>query len=180
MLAAVLEAPQAPVVVKAVDVPEPAAGEVRIKMEACGICHSDLFVAGLARPPLIPLILGHEGIGRVETVGAGVAGLAVGDRVGITFLAGTCGVCEWCRSGRRYCPQQRNAGYSVHGALAVCACVPAQRLIRVPTSAAEAAARFAAPVGPPMALFRAQLGDQTIALFGMGGQTTWPSVRASS
>ena len=172
-LAAVLEAAQAPVVVKAVDVPDPAAGEVRIKMEACGICHSDLFVAGLARPPLIPLILGHEGIGRVETVGAGVSGLAVGDRVGITFLASTCGECEWCRSGReRYCPRQGNSGYSVNGVLAAYACVPAQHLIRVPDDlpAAAAAPLCCAGWTAYAAVREAQLSaDQTIAVFGMGG-----------
>ncbi len=172
-LAAVLEAAQAPVVVKAVDVPDPAAGEVRVKMEACGICHSDLFVAGLARPPLVPLILGHEGIGRVEAVGSGVTGWAPGDRVGITFLAATCGECEWCRSGRgRFCPRQRNSGYSVHGVLAVYACVPAQHLIRVPDDLPAAAAAPLCCAGWTAygAVREAQLKtDQTIALFGMGG-----------
>jgi propanol-preferring alcohol dehydrogenase len=172
-LAAVLEAPQMPVVVKAVEEPDPAPGEVRIRMEACGICHSDLFVAGLARPPLVPLILGHEGIGRVEEIGAGVAGLAAGDRVGVTFLASTCKDCEWCRSGReRYCPRQRNSGYSVHGALAVYACVPAQYLVRVPGDLPAAAAAPLCCAGWTAygAVREAQLAaDQTLALFGMGG-----------
>jgi len=172
-LAAVLEAPQTPVVVKAVEVPDPAAGEVRIKMEACGICHSDLFVAGLARPPLVPLILGHEGIGRVEAVGSGVTGWAAGDRVGITFLAATCGECEWCHSGReRFCPRQRNSGYSAHGTLAVYACVRAQHLIRVPDDLPAAAAAPLCCAGWTAygAVRETQLNaDQTIALFGMGG-----------
>ena len=67
--AAVLTAPQGPVDVRSVDVPMPGAKEVLVRMEACGICHSDLFVSGLAKLPRTPLTLGHEGIGRVEEVG---------------------------------------------------------------------------------------------------------------
>jgi propanol-preferring alcohol dehydrogenase len=172
-LAAVLEAAQAPVVVKMVTVPGPEPGEVRIRMEACGICHSDLFVAGLERPPLVPVILGHEGIGRVESVGAGVTHLAAGDRVGITFLASTCGSCEWCLSGReRYCPRQKNSGYSVPGVLADYACVPAQHLVRVPESLPAAAAAPLCCAGWTAygAVREAGLQPgQTIALIGMGG-----------
>src|SRR5215831_10345664 len=103
-VAAVLTAPRGEVRVQADRAPEPGPLEALVRMEACGICHSDLFVAGLERLPLVPLILGHEGVGRVESVGPGVTGVAAGDRVGITFLAATCGVCELCRSGReRYC-----------------------------------------------------------------------------
>src|SRR5579864_5191892 len=106
-LAAVVSAPRAPVQVVPVAIREPGTGEVLIKMEACGLCHSDLFVSGLEKLPLAPLILGHEGIGRVEEVGASVNGLARGDRVGMTFLAASCGLCEFCLSGReRFCLKQ--------------------------------------------------------------------------
>src|SRR3981081_2860061 len=98
--AAVLTAPRGEVSVVEHSISEPAQGEVLLRMEACGICHSDLFVAGLERLPLAPLTLGHEGIGRVESVGPGVTNVAAGDRVGITFLAATCGNCELCHSGR--------------------------------------------------------------------------------
>jgi propanol-preferring alcohol dehydrogenase len=172
-LAAVLEAARAPVVVKTLAVPDPAPGEVLIRMEACGICHSDLFVAGLERPPLVPLVLGHEGIGRVESAGPGVTSVAAGDRVGITFLASTCGVCEWCQTGReRYCPRQKNSGYSLHGVLAGYACVPAQHLVRVPDSLpANAAAPLCCAGWTAYGAVReAGLGaGQTLALFGMGG-----------
>src|SRR5258708_39493637 len=103
-IAAVLTAPRGPVRVMAERIAEPGPGEALVRMEACGICHSDVFVAGLERLPLVPLTLGHEGIGRVEAVGPGVITASVGDRVGITFLASTCGQCELCLSGReRYC-----------------------------------------------------------------------------
>src|SRR5215813_7534937 len=132
-VAAILTAPRGEVKVMAGSVPEPQAGEALVRMEACGICHSDVFVAGLERLPLCPLTLGHEGVGRVEAVGEGVADVRVGDRVGITFLAGTCGLCELCRSGReRYCARQLNSGYTLPGVLASHAIVRTQHLARIP------------------------------------------------
>ncbi len=130
--AAVLTAPQGGVEVRTVDLAEPVPGQVLVRMEACGICHSDLFVSGLAKLPRTPLTLGHEGIGRIEVVGDNVADLRVGDRVGITFLGSTCGECVYCRSGReRFCPKQKNTGYTLDGALAGYAVADALRVIRV-------------------------------------------------
>src|SRR6266436_3237802 len=100
MRAAILPAARGAVVVESLHLGEPADGEVLLRMEACGICHSDLFVCGLEKLPLAPLTLGHEGIGRVEAVGPGVSNVQAGDRVGITFLGVTCGTCEWCAAGR--------------------------------------------------------------------------------
>src|ERR1043166_9718790 len=94
--AAILSQPRAPVVVQSVSLPEPGSGQVLIEMEACGLCHSDLFVADLEKLPSVPLILGHEGIGRIVEVGPKVEGWSAGERAGITFLASTCGNCEWC------------------------------------------------------------------------------------
>src|SRR5690348_12683694 len=100
VLAARLLQPRGVVAVEQVEAREPAAGEVLLRMEACGICHSDLYVSSLEKLPRTPVTLGHEGIGRVEAVGAEVSGWSVGDRAGMTFLATTCGTCELCRSGR--------------------------------------------------------------------------------
>jgi propanol-preferring alcohol dehydrogenase len=154
-------------------VAEPRTGEVLVRMEACGICHSDLFVASLEKLPLLPLTLGHEGIGRVLAVGAGVADFAVGDRAGITFLASTCGACDVCLSGReRFCPRQLNFGYTVDGALTGYAVVPAPLLFRVPETlpAAEAAPLCCAGWTAYGALREAALQPgQSVALFGMGG-----------
>src|SRR4029453_6412046 len=98
--AAMLTARRGRISVMADGLARPGPGEALLRMEACGICHSDLFVAGLERLPLAPLTLGHEGVGRVEAVGPGVDNWAIGDRAGVTFLGITCGICEWCAAGR--------------------------------------------------------------------------------
>jgi propanol-preferring alcohol dehydrogenase len=144
-----------------------------LRMEACGLCHSDLFVAGLEKLPLAPLTLGHEGIGRVEAVGTGVTGWAPGDRAGVTFLGVTCGTCEWCAAGReRFCPKQTNFGYTLQGALGDYALAPASALVRVPETlaAAEAAPLCCAGWTAYGALREAALAPgQSVALFGYGG-----------
>ena len=171
--AAVLPQAQALVTLTTGDVRAPGPGEVLIRMEACGICHSDLFIAGLEKLTLAPLVLGHEGIGRIEAVGSGVSGWAAGDRAGVTFLGTTCGTCEWCRAGReRFCPQQTNFGYTLQGALAEYVIAPAAALARVPLdlSAAAAAPMCCAGWTAFGALREAGLqSGQTIALFGLGG-----------
>jgi len=169
----VLRAARAPVTVAELAIPEPGPGQALVKMEACGICHSDLFIAGLEKLPLAPLVLGHEGVGRVQKVGEGVTWFKPGDRVGITYLASTCGECEWCRTGReRFCPRQTNAGYNSPGALAGYASVPAQHLARVPEvlSAAEAAPLCCAGWTAYRAVQEAALAEgASLAVFGMGG-----------
>lgn len=172
-LAATISAPRGAVSITPIPVAQPGTGEVLLRMEACGLCHSDLFVSSLDKLPVLPLTLGHEGIGRVEAVGAGVNGLAPGDRVGITFLASTCGACDLCRGGReRFCPRQLNFGYTVNGALSEYAVVPAPMLVRVPDAlpAAEAAPLCCAGWTAYGALREAALQPgQSVALFGMGG-----------
>lgn len=172
-IAAVLTAPRGEVQVRKEPAGEPGPGEALVRMEACGICHSDVFVAGLEKLPLVPLTLGHEGIGRVEAVGGGVENVRAGDRVGITFLAATCGECELCRSGReRFCARQLNSGYTVHGALATLALVRAQRLVGIPETlnAAEAAPVCCAGWTAYGAVREAGLGaNQLLGIFGMGG-----------
>ncbi|PYT20842.1 MAG: hypothetical protein DMG58_33260 [Acidobacteria bacterium] len=169
----VLSRAQAPVVVTDLALPEPAEGQVLIKMEACGICHSDLFITAMEKPPLVPLVLGHEGIGRIQKLGAGVSCFAPGDRVGVTFLASTCGVCEWCRSGReQYCPRQLNSGYTVQGALAGYVAAFAQHLARVPEglSATEAAPMCCAGWTAYRGVKETGAAPgATVAIFGMGG-----------
>jgi propanol-preferring alcohol dehydrogenase len=173
VLAARLSQPRGTIAVERVEAREPGAGEVLLRMEACGICHSDLYVAGLEKLPRAPVVLGHEGIGRVEAVGADVDGWSVGDRAGMTFLATTCGTCELCRSGReRFCAKQTNFGYSLDGALAAYAVAPSAGLVRVPAEIAAAA------VAPMCCAGWTALGavresglaaGQSVALFGFGG-----------
>ena len=142
-------------------------------MEACGLCHSDLFVCGLPRLPVSPLRLGHEGIGRVEALGPDITGWAPGDRAGITFLGPTCGSCEWCASGReRFCPKQTNFGYSIQGAMGEVVAVPAKALVRVPGSLAPETTAPLCCAGWTAfgALREARLQPgQTVAIFGFGG-----------
>jgi alcohol dehydrogenase, propanol-preferring len=170
---AVLSQARGPVSIESIHVGDPQAGEVLLRMEACGVCHSDLFVAGLEKLPLAPLTLGHEGVGRVESVGAGVTGWAPGDRAGVTFLGTTCGQCEWCLSGReRFCPKQTNFGYTLHGTLTEYALTPAAALVRVPADlpAAEAAPLCCAGWTAFGALREAALEQgKSVALFGLGG-----------
>ena len=171
--AAILTEPRGRVTVASIPVAEPGVGEVLVKMEACGLCHSDLFVSSLEKLPLLPLTLGHEGIARIEGLGADVAGWKIGDRAGITFLASTCGACDLCLAGReRFCSRQLNFGYTVQGALAGYAVVPAAFLVRVPEAlpAEEAAPLCCAGWTAYGALGEAGLHPgQTVTLFGMGG-----------
>jgi propanol-preferring alcohol dehydrogenase len=168
-----LPAPQAPVVISAFDPGDPGPGDVRLRIEACGLCHSDLMISGLAKLPMAPLVLGHEAVGRVEAVGGEVAGFAPGDRAGVTFLASTCGACEYCASGReRYCLKQQTTGYSRHGAMAEVAVVAAQNLVRIPESLepARVAPLCCAGWTAYCAVREAGLAaGQSIGVFGLGG-----------
>ena len=98
--AAVLEEFGQPLVVQEVELAEPKAGEVLVRLSACGVCHTDLYTASGADPTgYAPCVLGHEGAGVVERVGEGVTLVAAGDHV-ITLFAPECGECVHCRSGR--------------------------------------------------------------------------------
>lgn len=168
-----LQHARGPIALASVEPRAPGPGEALVRMEACGICHSELFVQSLEKLELAPLTLGHEGIGRVEAVGPDVDGWKVGDRAGMTFLATTCGTCELCRSGaERYCPKQVNFGFSAHGALTDWAVAPARALVRVPegVDAAAIAPMCCAGWTAYGALREAALAPgQAVAIFGYGG-----------
>jgi S-(hydroxymethyl)glutathione dehydrogenase / alcohol dehydrogenase len=119
MRAAVLEEFGAPLVVQEVDLAEPKAGEVLVRLEACGVCHTDLYTASGADPSgYAPTVLGHEGAGVVEAVGEDVNELAVGDRV-VTLFSPQCRECEHCRSPKtNLClaiREQQNLGHLPDG-----------------------------------------------------------------
>lgn len=121
MKAAVVTAFGQPLEIREVTVPRPGHGEVLVKIEACGVCHTDLHAAEGDWPvkPKPPFIPGHEGVGHVVAVGEGVAHVKEGDRVGIPWLYSACGYCEHCLGGwETLCESQRNAGYSVNGGFA--------------------------------------------------------------
>jgi S-(hydroxymethyl)glutathione dehydrogenase / alcohol dehydrogenase len=119
MRAAVLEEFGKPLVVQEVDLAEPKSGEVLVRLEACGVCHTDMYTASGADPSgYAPTVLGHEGAGVVEAVGPDVADLAVGDHV-VTLFSPQCRECEHCRSDRtNLClaiREQQNLGYLPDG-----------------------------------------------------------------
>jgi propanol-preferring alcohol dehydrogenase len=103
-----------------VPVVAPLAGQVRVRVASCGICRTDLHVIdGELTRPKLPLILGHQIVGTVETRGAGVAGLVEGQLVGIPWLGWTCGQCRYCLSGREnLCDLARFTGYDIDGGFA--------------------------------------------------------------
>src|SRR3954452_23057967 len=119
MRAAVLEEFGAPLVVQEVDLAEPKSGEVLVRLEACGVCHTDMYTASGADPSgYAPAVLGHEGAGVVEAIGPDVGDLAVGDHV-VTLFSPQCRECEHCRSDRtNLClaiREQQNQGYLPDG-----------------------------------------------------------------
>ena len=117
MHAMVLEKPGTPLVLREQALPRPAAGEILIEVEACGVCRTDLHVVDGELPnPKLPLVPGHEIVGRVAALGEGVAGVAPGARVGVPWLGATCGVCVYCRSGREnLCDTPSFTGYTRDG-----------------------------------------------------------------
>ncbi|MDE0389825.1 MAG: zinc-dependent alcohol dehydrogenase family protein, partial [Rhodospirillales bacterium] len=98
-------------------VPEPGAGEVLVRVTACGVCRTDLHVVdGDLTEPRLPVVPGHEIVGRVATLGTGVERFREGERVGIPWLGWTCGTCRYCGSGREnLCPDARFTGYTLDG-----------------------------------------------------------------
>ncbi|MFB3737486.1 MAG: zinc-dependent alcohol dehydrogenase family protein [Candidatus Velamenicoccus archaeovorus] len=118
MRAMLLERPGEPVRSAEVPRPEPGPGQVLLRVLACGVCRTDLHVVdGDLREPKLPLILGHQIVGRVEEVGPGVSGVA--ERVGVPWLGWTCGRCAACRAGREnLCPDARFTGYQLDGGYA--------------------------------------------------------------
>jgi alcohol dehydrogenase, propanol-preferring len=132
MRAMVLERPRTPLVMREWPVPRPAAGEILIEVAACGVCRTDLHVVDGELPnPKLPIVLGHEIVGRVAAIGASVAGLAIGERVGVPWLGSTCGVCAYCRSGREnlcdralFTGYTRDGGYATHALADARYCFP--------------------------------------------------------
>ena len=106
--------------------PEPGFGEVRLRVQVCGVCRTDLHIAEGELPPVKrPVIPGHEVVGYVDRVGRNVRTIKEGDRVGIAWLQRVCGRCEFCTSGREnLCPSAQFTGYHVDGGYAEYAVVP--------------------------------------------------------
>src|SRR5499433_3751483 len=152
---------------------DPGPNQVRIRVEACGVCHSDsgtvegLFAIDWPRVP------GHEVVGRIDALGSGVQGWAVGQRVGVGFLGGPCGYCEFCRNGDLVnCRNQEFTGIHSDGGYAEVMIAKASGLVRIPDdlSAADAAPLLCAGLTTFNALRNApaRAGD-LVAVLGIGG-----------
>jgi propanol-preferring alcohol dehydrogenase len=121
MKAAVVHAFGQPLQIEEVPVPDVPPGQVLVQVVASGVCHTDLHAADGDWPvkPSLPFIPGHEGVGYVAAVGAGVKGIKEGDRVGVPWLHTACGHCEHCITGwETLCDQQQMTGYTVNGGYA--------------------------------------------------------------
>src|SRR6186997_2440670 len=100
--------------------PEPASGEILVQVEACAVCRTDLHIVDGELPnPKLPLVPGHEIVGRVVGLGGNATRFSLGDRVGIPWLARTCGICQYCKSGlENLCDDPQFTGYTRDGGYA--------------------------------------------------------------
>jgi propanol-preferring alcohol dehydrogenase len=144
MRAMVLERPGTPLVLRERPVPQPAAGEILIEVAACGVCRTDLHVVDGELPhPKLPIVPGHEIVGRVGAIGTGVSGFAMGQHVGVPWLGYTCGRCEYCRAGREnLCDAPLFTGYTRDGGYASHVIADARYCFPLPECDAAALAPF--------------------------------------
>lgn len=153
--------------------PQPGPGQVRIRVRACGVCHTDLhIVEGELELPLLPLVPGHQVVGVIEACGPGVTQWAIGDRVGVPWLHATCGHCDYCQNGREnLCDQARFTGLHVPGGYADAMLAQADFVCRLPDDFAD---EMAAPllcagiIGYRALRLSDVVPGQRLALFGFG------------
>lgn len=156
-------------------IPEPGPGEAVFRVEAAGLCHTDIHAAHGDWPvkPGLPFVPGHEGVGIVTDVGEDVTNLEVGDRVAMPWLGYACGNCEYCVSGwETLCESQLNSGYSMDGSYGEYAKGYADYLVTVPdgVSSYDAAPLTCAGVTTYKAVKVSGAGpDDLVAVFGVGG-----------
>lgn len=174
MRAAQISRPKGPIELVERPIPEPAAGAVRVKVEACGVCHSDSMVKeGLFPGIPYPRIPGHEVSGVIDKLGAGVKGWTVGQRVGVGWNGGYCTYCEPCRRGEFFaCKNGETTGISFDGGYAEYMVAPASALALMPEGmpSVDAAPLMCAGITTFNALRNsgARPGD-LVAIFGLGG-----------
>lgn len=156
-------------------VPQPGPGQILIRLEACGLCHTDIHAMRGDWPvkPNLPLVPGHEGVGIVEALGEGVTTRQVGQRVAMPWLGHACGECRYCVDGREnLCESQYNNGYAVDGAYAEYMLADARYAVVVPDGVTplDAAPLTCAGVTTYAAIKNAHvIPGETVAVFGVGG-----------
>ena len=136
MRAMVLESVRQPLAMRDVADPVPGPDQIRLRILACAVCRTDLHVVDGELPdPKVPLIPGHEIVGRIESLGDDVTVFSVGDRVGVPWLGWTCGECQFCRSGREnLCLRARFTGYTIDGGYAELTVADARFCFPIPKS----------------------------------------------
>ncbi|CAN5378184.1 alcohol dehydrogenase AdhP [soil metagenome] len=175
MKAAVVTQFGKPLEIQDLKVPVPSADQVLVRIEACGLCHTDIHAADGDWPakPSPPFIPGHEGVGIVEALGSHVTNHRLGDRVAIAWLGRACGECRYCVDGREtLCQEQLNSGYSIDGAFAEYAVVDATFATSVPDGIdpLDAAPLTCAGVTSYKAVKVAHIEpDENVVVFGIGG-----------
>jgi propanol-preferring alcohol dehydrogenase len=129
-----LDSSRPPLRVVDLPAPEPGPGEILLRVSVCGVCHTEIDeIEGRAAPPRLPVVPGHQAVGRIAALGPGVTGSALGDRVGMAWIFSSCGECEFCRSGlENLCPEFRATGRDADGGYAEYMKAPAAFVFRIP------------------------------------------------
>jgi propanol-preferring alcohol dehydrogenase len=175
MKAAVVTEFREPLQIQELDPPKPASGQVLVQVETCGVCHTDIHAAHGDWPvkPKMPLIPGHEGVGRVVDRGSDVEVIDVGDRVALPWLGRACGRCRWCVGGEEtYCQTPEYTGYTIDGSYAEYVMGYASHVVPVPddVSSFDASPITCAGVTTYKALkVSAPTPEETVGVFGIGG-----------
>ncbi len=175
MKAAIVHEFKAPLKIEEIAKPQPGHGEIVVRIEASGLCHTDIHAAHGDWPvkPKLPFIPGHEGVGTVAMIGAGVTEVKEGDRVTIPWLGYACGSCEYCLTGwETLCEQQLNTGYAIDGGYAEYTKAFAKYVGKVPTkvNSFDAAPLTCAGVTTYKAVkVSGARSSDLVAIFGIGG-----------
>ncbi len=175
MKTAVVSSFGAPASIEERDIPVPGPGQVLVRLEACGLCHTDIHAMRGDWPvkPSLPLVPGHEGVGIIEAVGPDVVSRHVGQRVAMPWLGHACGECRYCVDGREnLCERQYNNGYGVPGGYAEYMLADARFAVPVPDAITpfDAAPLTCAGVTTYAAIKNARVTPgETVTIFGVGG-----------
>jgi propanol-preferring alcohol dehydrogenase len=157
--------------------PDPGPGEIRVRVRACGVCRTDLHVVeGDLPESRLPIIPGHQIVGEVDAIGPGAGAFSPGDRIGVAWLRGTCGECDYClRGDENLCPHSSYTGYHEHGGYAELAVVPEEFAYPIPEGFddLQAAPLLCAGIIGYRALKRAHVPPGgRLALFGFGSSAS--------
>lgn len=172
MRAMIFEQVGKPLTLQQRPVPEPGAGQVQLAVHACAVCRTDLHVIDGELPePKLPLIIGHEIVGRVTRAGDGVTRLAVGDRVGVPWLGWTCGKCSYCRAGNEnLCDRARFTGYTIDGGFSEYTVADERFCVSIPESYSDVSAAPLLCAGLIGYRSLVRVGDaKRLGIYGFGG-----------